>query len=96
MLPPPPRRQSRHLPPLPDTDSALPDSAPATARASHSKPPPAGTPLADRHTNWAAELRHRTASGQAPAAVGETVILLTPPVPPLLKRLLKGEGGAAQ
>ena len=29
-------------------------------------------------------------------AVGETVILLTPPSPSLLKHLLKGEGGAAE
>ena len=34
--------------------------------------------------------------GQSSVAVGETVILLTPPSPSLLKYLLKGEGGAAE
>ena len=32
----------------------------------------------------------------APRAVGETVILLTPPVSSILKHLLKGEGGAEE
>ena len=39
----------------------------------------------------------RARGNQEPAcAVGEAVILLTPPSPPILRRLLKGEGGAAE
>ena len=38
----------------------------------------------------------RAEGARSQVAVGETVILLTPPSPSLLKHLIKGEGGAAE
>ena len=56
------------------------------------------TPLVRGVPGTMVTITTRTTRGSpwARLAVGETVILLAPPSPPLLKHLLKGEGGAAE
>ena len=57
--------------------------------------PGMGLPLADLR-QLPSVLRQNRAGHGAGLAVGETVILLIPPSPSILKHLLKGEDGAAE